>query len=78
MKKVKRQIKNIIGTSMIGAAGSVALGSIGGTVAAHGQLGISRAAGFMGPIGSMAGVGAVMESIKQVDFNKKRKKNRRR
>lgn len=65
MKKGKKQMMDLTETSMLGAAGSMALGGLGGSVATQGQRGISRAVGQSRAIGSMIGLGMLVRGIKQ-------------
>ena len=76
-KKSKKQIMGMVGTSMIGAGGSLALGGIGGSAAIHGQQGISNATKFMGITGTMIGTGMVMDSLKKLSPKKKKKKKKK-
>lgn len=66
----KKQIKGMIGTSMLGAAGSMGLGAIGGANATHGQQGIRNATRYMGATGSIMGAGWLTKEAKKV-FKKK-------
>jgi len=63
MKRYRKNVKDIIGTSFIAAGGSMALGAIGGSAATSGQAGIASAMRFAPTIGTMAGVGAVFRAL---------------
>jgi|24BtaG_2_1085350.scaffolds.fasta_scaffold00312_9 hypothetical protein len=76
-KKYKKKVMGMVETSMIGSAGSIALGGIGGTSAHHGQAGIQSATSFMGVTGSMVGTGMLMDSVKKLSPKKKKKKRRK-
>lgn len=58
---------------MMGAAGSMALGSIGGNVALHGQQGIAGATRFLPIMGTMTGAGMVMRNLDAMSKKKKKK-----
>lgn len=73
MKKLKKNVMGIVGTSMLGAAGSMALGSIGGTAATSGQKGIASATSFLPVMGTMAGVSSVLGSLPKTKHKKKKK-----
>jgi len=59
---------------MIGAAGSMALGGIGGTVATSGQAGIAAATSFMPSIGTMAGVGMLTRAVQSIEPKKRKRR----
>lgn len=74
--KDKNYIKGVVGTTMMGAGGSMALGAIGGVSAVHGQKGIAKATKFMPAMGSVYGVGMVVRATDKI--YKHTKKNRKR
>lgn len=78
MKKAKKQIMGLVGTSMIGAAGASALGSIGGDVATYGQKGISNMSKMMPAMGSVMGAGMITRGAdnlwRQSRYKRKRRK----
>jgi hypothetical protein len=73
-KKHAKTILDITTTSMIGAGGAIALGGIGGTSATHGQAGIAGATRFMPMMGTMAGTGMMMDTMKGLNPKKRRRK----
>ena len=74
MKKYKKQVKDIAGASMLGAGSSIALGAVGGGVAAHGQAGLLGATRVMPAVGTMVGAGMLMRSVNQLGKVAKRKR----
>lgn len=77
MKKASKQVMGLVGTSMIGAGGSMALGSIGGDVAINGQKGLSNMSKMMPAMGSVVGAGMIVrgtDSLWRTSRRKRRKK----
>ena len=77
MKKAKKDITNLVGTSLITSGGSMALGAIGGTTATYGQQGLGNVMRFAPVMGTMAGVGMLTRSLGSLEKATKRKRKRR-
>lgn len=73
MKQYRKQVAGLVGTTMIGAAGSIGLSSIGGNVATQGNQGIQNAFSFAPAMGSMIGAGMLMGTVNKT-FKQKRRK----
>ena len=76
MTKRKRntaELENIVGASLFGAVGSMALGAVGGNVAQHGQQGISNATRFLPAAGTFVGAGMLMNAVKNLEPKKRSK-----
>lgn len=76
-KKLKKGTTDILETSVIGGAGSLALGSIGGAAATSGQAGIAGATRFLGTTGTVLGAGAVVGLAGEAFKQPKKRKSRR-
>ena len=61
------------GYSMMGAAGAIGLGAIGGATATSGQQGIQNAARFLPAMGSVTGLRMLLRTTEQT-LEKKRKR----
>lgn len=63
MKQLLKQQKGLVGLSLTGAAGSLALSGLGGTIAGNAQAGLANASSFAPAIGTIAGAAGLMRSV---------------
>jgi hypothetical protein len=74
MKKVRKQMAGIVGTSLFLSGSSLGLSAIRGTVAAHGLQGISGMSKIMPAMGSLAGYGMLARQLGGINKMGKKKK----
>ena len=61
MKKLKKQIKGMVGTGMLLGVGAQAVHSVGGNTA-----GLTAVSGHMPTLGNVVGAGGVMRQMKKL------------
>jgi len=75
-KKLKKQVKGLIGTGMLLGVGSIGIGAIGGSGAAAAQTGLTQVGTHMPLMGTVTGAGGVMRVMDKMPKLKKHKKKR--
>lgn len=77
MKRIKKYAKGMaVGTIALGVGSSV-LGGVGGSVAASGQAGMTRMAGFFPTLGTIYGAGLTFGALDKLQKSVPKRKRRR-